>query len=292
MCKKCGIKYFEMSHLFSQWGAKFSPKIMATVDGEYKRIFGWDVPADSKKYAEFLDAFLPELSDYIEKLGIKDITYFHTSDEPNDEHIKGYEYASNCLKKHLMGYHFMDAVSHYEFADLVETPVVALDHMQEFIDKGASHAWVYNCCIPTSIYPNRFITMPSGRNRILGTMMYKYKIPGFLHWGFNFYNSQLSKKHINPYCCTDGEFAFPAGDAFSVYPYEDGATPSIRSTVFHDALQDIRTYELLEKLMSHTEIVEMIEKYGKITLSEYSKDYEILLKIKQDAHKIIKEKLV
>ena len=47
--KECGIKYFEMSHLFTQWGAKYSPKIMATVDGEYKRIFGWDTKATSKE---------------------------------------------------------------------------------------------------------------------------------------------------------------------------------------------------------------------------------------------------
>ena len=34
---KTGYKYFEMPHLFTQWGAEFCPKIMATVDGEYKK---------------------------------------------------------------------------------------------------------------------------------------------------------------------------------------------------------------------------------------------------------------
>lgn len=292
ICKKSGIKYFEMSHLFSQWGAKCSPKIMATVDGEYKRIFGWDIASDSKEYSDFLNAFLPQLSKYIEELGIKDITYFHTSDEPNDEQIEGYKNASGLLRKHLKGYKFMDAVSHFEFSNLMDIPVVGIQSMQEFIDKGASHAWVYTCCAPPDIYPNRFIAMPSGRNRILPTMMYKYNIPGFLHWGFNFYNSQLSKKHINPYAVTDSEYAFPSGDPFSVYPYKDGATHSIRSRVFYDGLQDIRTFELLETVMSHEEVVSLIEKYGKLTLSDYPKNYENLLKIKQDAHKIIKEKII
>ncbi|MBQ8719372.1 MAG: hypothetical protein IJY66_08905, partial [Clostridia bacterium] len=41
----CGLKYFEMSHLFTQWGAAHAPKVMATVDGEYRRIFGWDTDA-------------------------------------------------------------------------------------------------------------------------------------------------------------------------------------------------------------------------------------------------------
>ncbi|MBQ4050064.1 MAG: hypothetical protein IJD13_00400, partial [Oscillospiraceae bacterium] len=37
--KKFGVKWFEHSHLFTQWGVEHAPKIMATVDGEYKRIF-------------------------------------------------------------------------------------------------------------------------------------------------------------------------------------------------------------------------------------------------------------
>ncbi len=48
MCLKNGIKYFEMAHLFSQWGASFAPKVMATVDGEYKQIFGWDTPRPAR----------------------------------------------------------------------------------------------------------------------------------------------------------------------------------------------------------------------------------------------------
>ena len=292
LCKKCGIKYFEMSHMFSQWGAKCSPKIMATVDGEYKRIFGWDIASDSKEYEEFLDAFLPELSAYIEELGIKDITYFHTSDEPNEDHIEGYKKASSLLRKHIKGYKFMDAASHFEYRNLMDIPVVCVNDMQKFIDNKVSHAWVYTCCCPPDIYANRFIAMPSGRNRIMGTLMYKFKIPGYLHWGYNFYNSQLSKKPINPYTCTDSEYAFPAGDPFSVYPYEDGAIHSIRSRVFYDGLQDIRTLELLEKVMSYDEIVKIIEKYEILTLDNYTKDYDNLLKLKQEIHQIIKEKLV
>ncbi|MDD6174716.1 MAG: hypothetical protein PUC59_03000, partial [Firmicutes bacterium] len=37
-----GVEYIEISHLFTQWGAKHAPKVMATVDGEYKKVFGWE----------------------------------------------------------------------------------------------------------------------------------------------------------------------------------------------------------------------------------------------------------
>ena len=33
LAQKCGMKYFEMSHLFTQWGAKFTPKIEVMVAG-------------------------------------------------------------------------------------------------------------------------------------------------------------------------------------------------------------------------------------------------------------------
>jgi len=41
LCNRLGVKYFEFSHFFTQWGAAHSPKIMAKVDGVYKKIFGW-----------------------------------------------------------------------------------------------------------------------------------------------------------------------------------------------------------------------------------------------------------
>jgi hypothetical protein len=36
MCHRCGIKYFELPPFFTQWGAEHAPKIVATVDGEFK----------------------------------------------------------------------------------------------------------------------------------------------------------------------------------------------------------------------------------------------------------------
>ena len=54
MCLDCGIEYFEMAHLYSQWGATCAPKIMATVDGEYRRLFGWETPALGGEYGKYL----------------------------------------------------------------------------------------------------------------------------------------------------------------------------------------------------------------------------------------------
>ena len=61
MCERCGVTYYELSHLFSQWGAVAAPKIVATVDGEEKKLFGWHTDARGAEYAAFLKAFLTAL---------------------------------------------------------------------------------------------------------------------------------------------------------------------------------------------------------------------------------------
>ena len=61
MCKKNGIRYFEMSHLFSQWGAVAAPKIVGMVDGAEQVLFGWDTPAAGGEYEKFLRIYLPQL---------------------------------------------------------------------------------------------------------------------------------------------------------------------------------------------------------------------------------------
>lgn len=291
MCRRNGMKYFEISHLFTQWGAEFTPKIIAEENGEEKRIFGWDVRADSTEYAEFLDAFLPELKCEIEKLDIKDVTYFHVSDEPQIEHLKSYGYAKDLLMKHLSEYTITDALSDYDFysSGVSRRPVVIIDRLEDFISHGVPDLWTYTCCAPTQIYANRFFDMPSGRNRILGIQMYKYNIKGFLHWGYNFYNTQYSTEKIDPYKVTDAGCAFQSGDSFSVYPYKDGAIHSVRSRVFYDALQDIRALKLLEKKIGRDETVKLINGGGELTLKDYPRDYTYILKLREKANKLIAE---
>ena len=89
--------------------------------------------------------------------------------------------------------------------------------------------------------------------RILGVQMYKYQLDGFLHWGYNFYNSEKSLYPIDPYRCTDASGAFPSGDPFLVYPGADRKPEeSIRLMLMDEAMNDLRAMYLLEN--SDTEI--------------------------------------
>lgn len=294
MCDRLGVKYFEISHFFTQWGAAHAPKIMATVDGTEKRIFGWDTKADGEEYSVFLRAFIPALLQFMKsKNGADRRCWFHVSDEPNGEQLDSYRAARAVVKDLLNGYPVMDALSEYDFYEqgIVECPVPATDHIEPFIENGVQDLWCYYCFLQDNKVSNRFIAMPSYRNRIIGTQFYKYHIAGFLHWGYNFYFNQYSFNPIHPYLCTDGDYFGPAGDAFSVYPGPDGVPyPSLRLLVFHDALQDLGALQLCERLYDRDFVLSLLEAEGEITFSEYPRNLTFLPDLREKINAAIAAK--
>lgn len=296
LCLKCGVKYIEFAHLFTQWGAKAAPKVMATVDGEYKRIFGWDTPAVGGEYTEFLHMYLSELTARLREWGIADRVYFHISDEPSLENLETYLAAKQSIADDLKGFKIIDALSNYQFYEqgVVENPVPSNDHIEPFLNNNVPNLWTYYCCVQSYKVSNRFMSMPSARNRILGVQLYKFDIKGFLHWGYNFYNSQYSKSHINPYEVTDGGNAFPSGDPFIVYPGKDGKpVESIRLMVLSNALTDLRAMKLLERLTNKNFVMELIEGElgSKITFSEYPKSDMYLINLRNRINKEIAKRV-
>ena len=156
--------------------------------------------------------------------------------------------------------------------------------MEPFLEKGMEGLWTYYCTGQWKEVSNRFMAMPSARTRILGVQLYLYKISGFLHWGFNFYNSQYSIKHINPYAVTDAGEAFPSGDAFLVYPGEGGVPEeSIRLMLMQQVMQDVRAFELLESLVGRERVCEIIAEGTDepITFKRYPKEKEWLLALRE-----------
>lgn len=280
LCKKIGFKYFEMPHLFTQWGAEATPKIVAVENGETKRIFGWDYKATSPEYDNFLSQLLPALRKVLIDEGIIDNTYFHISDEPKKEQLDSYSNAYKTAKRHLKGLKIIDAVSDFEFYSnsIIEIPVPATDSIEPFLNADIKERWCYYCCTQNIDVSNRFVAMPSSRNRSIGVQLFKFNIDGFLHWGFNFYYSQYSKLALNPFYETDAYGAFPSGDSFAVYPEKTGPVPAISLFVFYEALQDIRTLKLLEKYIGHNRTVEFIEEQlgGEISFKRCFSEDKIL----------------
>lgn len=284
MAERCGVRYFEMSHLFTQWGARHCPKIVANVDGTQRRIFGWESAAAGPAYRAFLDQFLPALVAFLDRRGLRRRCYFHVSDEPSPAHLDDYAKAAAMLHGHLRGFRFIDALSSPEYYDrgLVRTPIPASNHIEPFVERGIEGLWTYYCVSQWDQVANRFFCMPSARNRILGTQLYKYDLAGFLQWGFNFYYSQYSTRPIDPFRVTDAGQAFPAGDAFLVYPGADGPLDSIRGEVFREALQDQRALQLLERLQGRPRTLALVERGLRqpLTMKRYPREASWLLQMR------------
>lgn len=293
MALSCGIEYFEISHLFSQWGAVAAPKIMAYENGRYQQIFGWETDAAGETYREFLHQFLTALKKELQTSGIAERTYFHISDEPQMEQIESFRKAWEGVARDLQNCKVIDALSDYAFykEGLIRQPVCALDHINPFLENRPAHLWGYYCTAQCVDVSNRFIVLPGYRTRILGTQLYKYQLDGFLHWGYNFYNSQFSRYPIDPYRCTDAGWAFCSGDSFLVYPGRDGRPESsIRLILMDEAMTDYCAFIALEQLAGREKVLELIN-VQKVTFDDYPQNESYLLDLRARVNQEIKNLL-
>lgn len=293
LSRKNNMKYFEISHLFSQWGLKYAPNIHVYENGVGSYMFGWHVSSRSDEYKDFLNQFIPQLVEFLTSEGVADDCYFHISDEPHGEHIEAYKYAKSIIKPLIGNIKTIDALSDPEFfvSGIAETPIPSINRIKPFLELDIKDRWTYYCCSQGINVSNRFLSMPSSRTRIAGLQMYKYNISGFLQWGYNFYYSQYSKALINPYTTTSAGGAFPSGDPFTVYPGVDGPVPSIRGFIFKSALQDIEICRLLESYVGHDEVVRIIDETAQmnITFDEYPKGSEYIPNVIDKIKERIKE---
>lgn len=280
-----GITEIEVAHLFTQWGAEFAPKILVQTPAGLEKRFGWHTPAVGGEYTRFLRAFLPALKAELDRLVGLGHVWFHISDEPHDHEKETYAAAKATVADLLEGCHVIDALSSYDIyrEGIVEKPVVCNDHIQTFVDHGVQGLWTYYCTVQALAVPNRFMAMPSARCRIMGALLYRYDLEGFLHWGFNFYNVQRSVRPIDPFRVTDAGEAFPSGDAFLVYPAPDGtAWGSIRGEAHREALQDLRLLRLCESRIGRERTLALLREIGgEMTFTEYPRTREFFARMWQ-----------
>ncbi len=277
LCLSLGIDHFEIPHFFTQWGAKAAPKIIATVGGRKKQIFGWDTDALGEDYRTFLSQMIPALVAFLEQKGVAKNTYFHVSDEPHLKFLEHYTLCKNLIKPYLKDYPIIDALSDFDFYEsgALEKPVPGIRSIAPFLEHRVPGLWAYYCGDSGPNVSGRMIAMPLARTRILGVQLWLHNIEGFLHWGYNFYSNQYSYDVIDPFLHTDGEFFAPSGDAYLVYPGDDG-TPweSMRINALRQAMEDMRLLDLAAERLGRARTEELLMEAadGVLTFTEYPKD--------------------
>ena len=286
-----GIRYYEFAHLFTQWGAEFCPKIVATVDGEKKKIFGWENSSESEEYKAFLSAYLPALCTYIRQKGIAENSFLHLSDEPPESTQERYGRLYALVKSLVGDLRTLDALSEFSFYEkgYVDVPVPITSTAKQFADNNVYHL-AYYCCWPcTGFESNRFFIMPGERTRVIGYQLYKNGANGFLQWGYNFYHGYRSLTIINPYEDTSANGKFNSGDSFIVYPDKEraGVKKSLRYFYMKEAFQDYRALKLLETLCGKETAMAILSEYGVEKYHIYPHSSKLLKELRETINETI-----
>lgn len=295
MCKRAGAEYFEISHFFKQHGADKAAHVYATVDGEYRRIFGWQTDAADPEFVRFVRALLTAFIDHMKVRGDDWRCIYHICDEPDLSTMEQYKKVKASVEDLISGYRTIDALSDYEFykEGILAHPVPTTQRSEPFLEAKVPDLWVYYACCELIDYSNCYLAMPSWRTRSIGFQLYKYEnITGFLHWGYNYYNNRCSGDAINPYTDLSGEDWVPAGDTFMVYPGQDGQPlESLRILTLEEALSDYRAMKLAEQYYSHAEVVKTIEDIlgEPITFRRCAHSEEEMLNIRNAVNEMIEK---
>ena len=250
LAQSCGFEYYEIPHFFTQWGAKAAPKIIVKVNGRKRKYFGWHSDSMGEPYKNFLSQFIPAVIEEFKKRGLDKKCFFHISDEPSLAMLEQYKRCKDLVAPYLKGYPIIDALSNFEFYSkgVLERPAPHTRGLKPFIDAKVENLWAYYCGGGKGGVSDRSISMPSQRTRILGIQLYKFNIEGFLHWGYNFYNTYQSYNVVDPFNNPDCGYFTPSGDCFLVYPGTDGkAWESLRINALREAVDDMRALSLYEE---------------------------------------------
>lgn len=171
-------------------------------------------------------------------------------------------------------------------------PVPITSSYTAFENKGIKELFVYYCCGPASdFYSNRFLNMPLQRTKIIGAQLYETGVQGFLHWGFNFYNTARSYAEINPYEDTSAGAMFPSGDSFVVYPGQGDAVGSLRSETLGEAFFEYRVLKTLESYIGRKKTLKILHDFGVRGYTEYPKNSAAHRKMREKIYAALKRAL-
>ncbi|USR79573.1 DUF4091 domain-containing protein [Arcanobacterium pinnipediorum] len=263
LLKKHGFSAVEIPHIFTQWGAKACAQFYIRQDDDVRPAFGWDTPATDPAYREFLEQLIAFVRQFLGKHVDPDSVYFHISDEPDADNVATYLAAQNQVRDLLDGCRVIDALSEVTYHELVETPVVATDAIATFRAHNIEPEWVYYCICQETNLANQFIAQRPNRHRQLGFQLYKARARGFLQWGYNFYNTQLSTGYVDPFWENDAGGGFISGDPFIVYPAPEGKVwESIRHRMVGGGFADLATCQFAEKLIGRDGVLKIIDPDG------------------------------
>jgi hypothetical protein len=240
--RRCGARFFEWTHLFTQWGVEHAIRVYETNADEGSLLWPPETGATSPTYRAFLGRFLPAFHAFLQEERALDCSFFHVSDEPSDRHLANYRAARDMLRELAPWMKVADALSHVEFGQLglTDVPIAGIASAAAYREAGIP-AWAYFCCGPRGRFLNRLMDTPLGKMRMAGRLLHALGAQGFLHWGYNYWYRSQTRDLVDPFTEQAGGVwpGWPYGDPFVVYPGADGPIDSIRWEIWAEAMQEL-----------------------------------------------------
>jgi hypothetical protein len=210
------------------------------------------LPISSDSARHFYSTFIPALMDHLVTKGWDNIYMQHLMDEPIPENIDTYVEVARFVKGLAPDLKIVEACHSKDLDNTVDVWVPQLDYMHqdyEFYKERAEagdEIWFYTCLNPKGEYANRFIELPLIKTRILHWINYRYHIPGYLHWGFDFWRGGDPFSETTSIQLESGTI-LPGGDAWIVYPGDSSIHSSIRLEAMRDGIVDYELLKMLER---------------------------------------------
>ena len=203
-------------------------------------------PAKSPEAYEFVSQYLKAWRAFLLDNNWLDLLHQHVGDEPIEACKDEYRILSSIVRKHLPGVPLMEAVETYDLDGAVDIWIPKNNYFNENRDKferirnNGEELWFYTCCYPGGHYLNRLWDMPLIRTRLLHWGNYRYDLKGYLHWGFNWCDTDK-----NPFDQKD--IFFPPGDTHISYPAGREVWGSMRLEAMRAGVQDFELFNMLAK---------------------------------------------
>lgn len=200
---------------------------------------------DSEAWAS---AFYGGLYRHFSEKGWLHLLFMHLQDEPH--HTQYWKWAREKCRVYLPGISCGEPLDTHEvatqmdgFFDLYIPRIDIYAKDPDFYrqrQKEGKALWCYTCCYPEEHHwLNRFIDQPHVYCRLIPWACFSQGITGYLHWGFNYWDSEILSG-VQP----GARFK---GDGFIVYPdaENNSLALSARAVATRDGIQE---YELLVML--------------------------------------------
>lgn len=213
------------------------------------------IVATSDQARSFYSLYLPAIQQHLIDKGWIDSYIQHIGDEPQDNSAESYKGVGAMVRQYAPLLKTVDAIQTKDLVGAINYWVplpsfyIDSDNVSFFIQRNRTsgeQVWLYTCNVPKGEYMNRYLDYPLLDVRLMHWQNYKYGLPGYLHWGFNYWHGDSFTNIEANYGSTTSAFD-PPGDTHIVYKGSKGPLSSIRLEAMRDGIEDYVLLKLLEK---------------------------------------------